>query len=247
LSFPEDLDMDRVLREALAGIEVAVNEWLNGAPTSEEPLMNRLTAQFTRRRRRCDVGVRVPIAMTAKVAFLHRRGVRQTDAYGADLGITIEIPDRNYRKTVLFQIKVSEDFSARLERKQLDQALVDGRTRDRSFILVADKLRQRMRVKSVSDAIRLIRDGNETAEVDCAEWMTVSEWLTKWISCDIGPASKINDPHSVERLLQAFVVEIPDDWEWPWDGGNNTDYADGQIPAKAWLEIFFRQVADSRE
>jgi len=247
MSFPENLDMDRVLSKALGGIHEAVHDWLDGAPTSEEPLMNRLTAQFTRRRRHCDVGVRVPVSMTAKVAFLHRQGTQQTDAFGADLAITIEIPDRNYRKTILFQIKVSEDFLARLERQQLNQALADDRTADRSFVLVADKVRQRMRVKSVRDALGLIQEGNETARVDCAEWMAVSEWLTKWISCDVGPASKADDPRSVEKLLQSFVVEPPEDWESPWEQGNGADYPSGQRPAKAWLEMMFRQVPGNKE
>lgn len=247
MSFPEDLDMDRVLSEALGGIHTAVKEWLDGAPTSEEPLMNRLTAQFTRRRRHCDVGVRVPIAMTARVAFLHRKGPRQTDAYGSDLAITVEIPVCNYRKTVLLQIKISEDFRARVERQQLDQALVDYRTKDRSFVLVADKVRQRMRIKFVSDVVQLIPAGNNSTEIDCAGWMTVSEWLTKWISCDVGPASQINDPASVERLLQSFVVEPPADWESPWDAGHDADYPNEQVPARAWLEMIFRPAADAKE
>jgi len=129
----------------------------------------------------------------------------------------------------------------RIERGQLNQALADCRTQDRSFVLVADKLRQRMRVRSVSDAIQLIHTGHETAQIDCARWMTVSEWLTRWISCDVGPISRMDDVRSVEKLLEAFVVEAPDDWERPWGHGDAADYPSDQIPARAWLEMIFRQ------
>jgi hypothetical protein len=185
--------------------------------------------------------------MTAKVAFLHRQGSQQTDAFGSDLAMTIEIPDRNYCKTSLFQMKVSEDFGTRLERRQLEQALADCRTKDRSFVLVADKTRQRMRVKSIIDALQLIQNGKATADVDCADWMTISEWLTKWISCDIGQDSRHDDLRSVERLLQSFVVEPPDGWESPWSRRNADEYPSGQIPAKAWLEMIFRQIAGGEE
>jgi len=224
-----------------------MHEWLAGAPTSEEPLMNRLTAQFTRRRRHCDVGVRIPIAMTSQVAFLHRQGKQQTDAYGSDLAITVEIPDRNFRKTALFQIKVSEDFCTRLELRQLKEALTDSRTKDRSFLLVADKARQRLRVKAVVDAIPLINGENKTGQVDCTNWMSVSEWLTKWISCNVGAASDNDESKSVEKLLQAFVVEPPSDWEMPWGIGDAADYSSDGIPARAWLEMFFRQLVDGEK
>lgn len=247
MSFPEDLDMDRVLAEALSGIQISVNEWLAGAPDTEEPLMNRLTAQFTRRRRQCDVGVRVPVTMTSKVAFLHRKGLRQTDAFGADLAITIEIPDRGYCKTALFQIKVSQCFSSRLERRQLNQSLADDRTRERSFVLVADKTRQRMRVKSVTEAIQLIDSGHESAEIDCVHWMAISEWITKWLSCDIGQISGIDDPRSIENLLQSFIVKAPETWETPWGDGNAIEYPGDQVPAKAWLVMIFRRTMGAKE
>ena len=247
MSFPDNLDMDRVLAEALAGIQIAVDGWLSGQPISEEPLMSRLTEQFTRRRRRCDVGVREPVTMNSKVAFLHRRGVQLTDAYGSDLAITIEIPDLKYRKTCLFQMKVSTDFSTRLERAQLNQAIVDTRTKERSFVLVADRARQRMRVKSVDDAIKLFKADSDTVGVDCADWMTISEWLTKWISCDVGLSSQLDDPNSVEKLLQEFVVEPPEGWECPWGQGNAEDYSIEQLPARAWLEMVFQRMANGEE
>ena len=237
MTFPQELDMDRVLGEALKGIQIAANGWLAGQPTSEEPLMSRLTEEFTRRRRQCDVGVRVPVGMTAKIAYLHRRGHHQTDAYGADLAITIEIPDRSFRKTALFQIKVSENFSARIERKQLETALKDYRTRDRSFVLVADRVRERMRVTSVNDAIGLIKDEDVTATIDCAQWMTMSEWIIRWISCELGPASTDDGAQSVELLLQHFNIEPSGDWESPWGNGDPQEYPDNQLPAKAWLEM----------
>jgi hypothetical protein len=247
VSIPEDLDMDRVLSAALEIIETAVQGWSSGAPMSEEPLMSRLTEQFSRRRRQCDVGARVPVAMIARIAFLHRQGANQTDEYGADLAVTIEIPDRAYRKTALFQLKVSKDFSAELKRGQLEQSLADDRIKDRSFLLVADKVRQRIRVKSVADTLNLFSYGCKSAQINCAEWLGISEWLIKWISCNVGQASCHNDPRSVEALLQSFVVEAPDDWERPWGQGKYGNYPSNQTPAKAWLEMIFRRVAGSEE
>ncbi len=246
-SFPQDLDMDRVLYESLSGVVRAVTAWLSGAPTSEEPLMNRLTAEFTRRRRRCDVGTRTPVVMTGKYALLHRRGESQTDAYGADLAVTVDIPDRAYTKTALFQIKVSADFALRLEREQLDQAMRDARTEGRSFVLAADKSRERLRIKSVVDALHLVSANAQTASIDCAEWSPLGDWLVKWLSCDVGQPSRLDDTRSVEALLQHFVVEPPPNWESPWGDGNAEDYPEELRPAKAWLELFFRQSASRKQ
>lgn len=241
----EFVDMDCVLREALDGIHLAVDGWLGGLPTNEESLMNRLTEQFTRRRRHCDVGVRAPVEMTANVALLHRKGERQTDAFGADLAVTVDIPGNQYRKAVLLQLKISEAFSTRLEREQIQQALDDGRTAERSFVVVMEKVRRRMRVMRSKEAIELLGEGNRTAEVSCAGWMTASEWLKKWISCEVGQPSKHDDPQSVERLLQGFVVESPSGWESPWGSGEQGAFPGGRLPANAWLEMIFRQPASA--
>lgn len=239
MSFPEDLDFDRVLYEALAGTKIAIDEWLDGAPISEEPLMNRLTAQFSRRRRSCDVGTTSPITMFSRVAFLHRQGENQTDAFGSDLAITVDIAARSFRKTALFQLKISDGFDVRLERSQLHEATENAATADRSFVLVADKTRKGVRVKAACDALEMFQEDADTATRNCVEWDTLGQWLSKWLSCDIGVRSDINDPSEIEPTLESFVVDAPKDWLSPWGTSASSASPSDARPAKAWLAMFF--------
>ena len=240
MSFPEALDFDRIMLATLQGVTKAVREWLSGLPITEEPLMNRLTAEFTRRRRQCDVGAAVPMTMSSQVAFLHRQGDDQSDSYGADLAITVDVATLRFRKTALFQLKVSDAFSVRLERRQLERATMLPIIHDRSFILVAEKARACNRVNLAAAALDLFRNGADTATCNCADWLTLGQWLIRWMSCEVGGIGSIDDPSGIEPLLQRFVVEPDQDWEHPWPEAEGTiEYPEGLRPAKVWLAMFF--------
>jgi len=245
VSFPEDLDFDRVMLEVLGGIESAWRGWKRGGLLTEEPFMNRVIEPFNRSRRGCDVGASAPMMMTSQLALLHRRGENQTDAFGSDLAVTVEIPAREFRKTALFQLKVGDGLSVRLERDQIGQAHASQATADRSFVMVADRERPRLRVQSTRDVEGLFHQGNETATRDCSGWPTLGQWVSRWLSCEVGVPSRFNDRTEIEPLLERFVIERPAEWDDPWGRAPDPlEYPSNQRPAKAWLEMFFMPSGD---
>lgn len=240
MSFPADMDFDRIMLELLGSIDVALKGWKKGGLLSEEPLMNRIVEPFNRNRRGCDVGAATPLSMTSQVAILHRRGANQTDAFGSDLAITIDIPSRAFRKTALFQLKVANGLSASIERSQINAAHAHPLVQDRSFVMVTDRERLRTRVKSTRDLINAFRPGAETATCDCSPWLSLGQWASQWLSCEVGVPSGYADPNGVEGLLERFIVEQPDEWVSPFgETAQTTDLPERWIPAKVWLVLRF--------
>jgi len=240
MSFPTDMDFDRVMLELLSGVDSALKGWKRGAPQSEEALMNRIVEPFNRNRRGCDVGAATPLTMTSQMALLHRRGTNQTDAYGSDLAITIDIPQRAFRKTALFQMKVASGMSATIERKQIDAAHAHALVKDRSFVMAADRERLRTRVTSTVDLLAEFRQGANTTTCDCSTWTSLGQWAAKWLACETGKQSDYNAPDQIEGLLQHFVVQPPDDWDSPSvDSLAQLQLTEELIPAKVWLVLKF--------
>lgn len=240
MTFPKDLDFDRVMLELLNCVESALEGWRKGVLHTEEPLMNRLIEPFNRRRRGCDVGVTSTMRMISAVALLHRRGPQSTDAFGSDLAVTVDIPSTSFRKTVLIQVKVSDDMVATLERKQIEAAHAHTLTRPRSIVLTADRSRLRTRVKPTQDALALFKPGKDTHQANCASWDSLGQWASKWLSCESGVPSVVSESGGVEGLLQDFVVEAPDDWDKPWGSLDDpSSIPDDWRPARTWLVCRF--------
>lgn len=240
MSFPPGLDFDRVMLELLNGVACALKGWKNGGLLTEEPLMNRLIEPFNRNRRGCDVGVVQPITMTSTVALLHRRGERQRDAFGSDLAITVDVPSLCFRKTSLLQLKVADEMTVTLERDQIEAAHVNELTVNRSIVLAIDRDRLRGRVAPTKEVLKWFTPDARSATRSCADWQTLGQWASKWLSCEVGVASEYGPAGGVEGLLQQFVVEAPSDWRAPWDTANNVDPSGGEWrPAKAWLVMRF--------
>jgi hypothetical protein len=71
----------------------------------------------------------------------------------------------------------------------------------------------------------------KTQVYDITNWMSVSTWLQKWLSCDVGKESNPTlGPDSAEGLLSGrYIVAREDDIE-----------ADNEmLPARAWLRFGF--------
>lgn len=238
----DNIDFDKVALFTLNNMMLSMQGWLKGRPTDEVALMNRLTENFSKLRRGCDIGIRDKFLMTTQTALLHRKGDNQVDLYGADLAITLYI-DETFIKTALFQLKKGSDFSAGLERRQLNQGLSHEAYKNKSFVMYADEIKASIRIKSISKIIDEFNSTQETKKFDVMSWLSLVEWLQKWLSCEEGELSDINDKNSVEKLLQEFVVE--DSWISPWGFDAESTVFDANInsntifPAKAWLVILF--------
>jgi hypothetical protein len=69
-------------------------------------------------------------------------GPRDADKFGSDFALTVDIQGRfTMRKTALFQTKVSNNYSATIERSQLDEVLSVREFVGRSFAMAVDRLR----------------------------------------------------------------------------------------------------------
>lgn len=245
MSLPGSLGFDKLAVIALKEITGALRGWLKGRPTDEVALMSRVTENLNRNRRGCDVGVAERVRLVSQLAMLHRKGPKQTDLYGADLGVTVAIDDLSFVKTALLQFKQGIDFEAKLEKHQLDQAAIMSVTADRSFVMYADKGRTGIRFHQVETLRAAYADGQQTKQFDSSDWTCLTQWLWDWFSCDIGPLSSPHDPNSVESLLEKFVVS--DDWISPWNESDSRSLKKYDVlPARAWLVLFFvRENSDS--
>jgi len=87
--------------------------------------MNQLTGRLGRRRKGCDVGLRVPVNAKAQVSLLHRKGTSQTDRYGADLAVTVFVDDDRFVKTAFFQLKVGDKYQVTVESQQLHEGVTN--------------------------------------------------------------------------------------------------------------------------
>ncbi len=242
MPLPPGINVDMVISAALADIMDAVQGWLHGAPSDETALMNRLTEKLSRRRRGCDVGCRVPMTMTALTALLHRRGPNQTDQYGSDLAVTVGVHNCSFLKTCIFQLKKSREFKATLERVQLSNACANVTVRPHSFVAAFDETRPGgMRFRSTQDALAEFDSQQATKQFDTEAWLSFTEWFLGWLSCDIGPASQINDPNSVEVLLNRYryAPSTAEEWVSPWKSLTAQPPMDGPIPARAWTVLLF--------
>ena len=203
MPIPPNIDLDKLLTYLLSDATAALNGWLDGVPTDEVALMNHLTGRLGRRRRGCDVGVNSQVTVTSRSASLHRQGRNRTDLYGGDLAVSVLISDPLWSKTALFQLKKGSNFELVLERRQLLDSQKTQYSRDRSFVLYADLQRTGIKIARSSDLLREFDGRQETKQFSSAAWWSLSEWFTRWFSCELAPTSDPNNLDSIEsRLLQ---------------------------------------------
>jgi hypothetical protein len=239
MPFPTDIDFDKVAWAVLQDTANSIRQWLQGRPMTEEPLMNRITANFSRGRYGCDVGVLTPTKMTSQLALLHRKGVNQTDLYGSDIAVTVYIDQIPFAKTAFFQLKISHSYSCSLDISQIRQALADTRIANRAFALAIDQDRQGIRLEKLNTLEATFPAGQQSKTFDTTSWEFLTLWLHKWLSCDIGEGTDLSDGNSIEKSLQKFVdtEEENKNWVSPWniDQNPSNENKGDIIPAKAWL------------
>jgi hypothetical protein len=221
MKVPATLDLDRVLEAALVAVPRAMQSWSEGGLQTEEPLLNHLIGELSRKRRSCDIGGPTASRVVNQIALLHRKGDGNTDKFGADLAVTLSIADGILLKTALFQVKVGDALTGSFARSQLEDATSDQQVRERAFVCVFDRGRLRTRVKQADAVLANFKSGAANSSQTCHDWDTLGE-----------------------RRLSSYVVERRNEtssWTEPWrpEGGQTVNReSNGIIPAKAWLMIF---------
>ena len=247
MTYPDIIDFDKIVSQALDVVGTAINGWLRGQPHEEVALLNRITEQLSRRRRNCDVGVKTPVAMESKAYQLHRRGSQGQDQYGSDLAITISVPELGWIKTALFQLKRSNDTSVVVEKHQIQEAERDRRIFERAFVIAVDEQRSLIRVKSASklrDILTCLGTEQKTHKIDCSDWDGLVFWLHQWLRCDVGAISKSDDPKGVESLLRSYVLEptLAEHFDT-----TRIEQIEDHLPARFWMQLLFRGTPTQEE
>lgn len=245
MAYPDIIDIDKIVSYARSDINRAISGWLRGQPHEEVALMNRITERLARRGQGCDVGVERPVAMESKVYPLHRRGSQGRDQYGSDLAITISVPELDWIKTALFQMKRSNNSSVVVEKHQIHEASRDNRILERAFVIAVDEQRRgQIRIESASkiwDIFKSLPTERRTRTINCSPWDDLVYWLRKWLRCNVGTESKPDDPKGVEFLLQSFISEptllqlsgvIQDDL-----GLIQSEQIENYLPARSWMQF----------
>ena len=240
MSFPEDIDFDKVADHALNDAGKSMSRWLDGYPKDEAAFMNHLTGIFSRNRRNCDVGVDSPVGLESRLYMLHRGDDDSSDKYGADVAVTIFV-NESYLKTALFQLKRSENYEFRIEEDQVEDACKMQAIEDRSYLMAVDEVRSGFRINHISE-MKGEFGGDDSKKFEAAEWMCLTRWIWNWFSCDSGPESDPENP-IVEELLKSFAIN--DDWVSPWASLERdqllTDLPDDYVPTKSWMLFFFEK------
>lgn len=157
--------------------------------------------------REFDVGIRESSVLNYSMAKLHRVGPRQTDAFGADFAITIDITGAvERRKTALFQTKLADNCHTRVEKSQLLEARRQQNVYERSYLMAIDRSRLALRIESMGSLGGQFPENQATKGFDVSRWMSATEWITKWVECSTGPVSSAIDDVSIEDLLAPFIL-----------------------------------------
>jgi hypothetical protein len=172
--------------------------------------------------------------MEAELFELHRKGRRQVDKFGADLAVTVRIPDSNWLKTSFIQFKVASKKKTTLNSTQLRQSTQFPGLSERSFVVVVDQESTAFHIKSTSRCLSAIHPSFERKVFDVSRWQLLGPWLRRWFNCEEGKSSVASDPNSVEAMLEEYVVISKTLDESKFLGAN---FPKGGWPAKAWLDV----------
>lgn len=222
------LSLDHMVAFALSAAYKALHGWLRGQPHDELALLNRLTEEL-----RYGACPEWPEASRSQIYdlrrqlfVLHHRGGKHsgddkgTDAYGADLAITLNIFSKPasidgptgpsvFSKTALFQLKTDDNFRTKLERRQLLQPRVLA---GHSFVLYADESKAEFRIQSTQKTIGQLGPepielkGEKPHEVLIHDWQTLAEWLVSWLTCQVGAFSTDGQRQIIEQALGRFGI-----------------------------------------
>ena len=267
------LSLDHIVTFSLNASYNAMHGWLRGRPLDEIALLNRLTdeLQYNTCPERPKL-LRSPIYDLRRQLFvLHHRGgkysgdIGGTDAYGADLAVTINIFQKPpkigdpigpsvFSKTALFQLKRGKAFLPSLERRQLKQT---RKFAGHSFVLYADEEAAEFRIRSTQKVLAKFpaapkdpEEKEKSQDVPTHDWQTLSEWLVDWLTCQVGKFSDDSQRLSIESALRKFIIwdEVSDEafvrFSQNTNGIISPDFASskspdntGLPPAASWMVV----------
>ena len=229
MRFFESIDQDKLLKQVMPRLLDALKSWQRGMASDETALMNQITSKFNSDcARRCDIGHGQIMHVSSELFELHRKGVKQVDRYGSDLGLTVTT--QGFTKTAFFQFKIAKSGIARVERQQIEDAKAVGAVSERAFVFAVDSDTGLIRLQSV-DKLAAMFDSQASVGFRLAEWENFSEWLLNWLRCKCGKATLNEDSQKIEDLLRRFSIvsrieESSMDWELP----------PAYLPSHSWLE-----------
>lgn len=186
------------------------------------------------------MGKASPMKVDSSTYVLHRKGTNQTDKFGADLAVTLDV-SRTWRKTAIFQLKKSNGYKVGLDGDDLKAASEDLLIAERSFVLAVDEERLGVRIEKVVGLnSKLQGSGQKSMTFDTNTWRFLHEWLDEWLRCELAPPSPTDGSPGVEGLLESFRVEpIEDDDEVYFERSDVSRLE--LIPARAWLRVFVHE------
>lgn len=240
MSIYNTIDFDKISTITYSRAANAVRQWIDGRVLEEQALLNHTIGQFKPTRRGCDIGAKNVIEGKTKLFTLHRKGVKQIDKFGSDLAVTLKIASIDFCKTAFFQFKKSKQLETILQKDQLLECLKVNTVFERSFAFVADENRQCIRLKSLVEIDTAFDKTKMTQKANCEDWLTLIQWLEKWLKCEIGKPSDLKQNNEIENLLQGLVVEDEkqeNEFNKALDDllSNFPEY----LPAKEWIVINF--------
>lgn len=236
MSLLQEVDFDKLVVPLLQDIGHAVAGWLNGVPQNEMALVNRIT-EVLGSRRRCRAATYADSWIEIEKHLLDRRGPNNTDLYGSDLAVTVEVitPNERLAKTAFLQAKIGDHQRVKIEGQQIDDALINSFTAKRSFVFAADRERAgALRVESVAAIKSKFPANQATAQLSTEDWRPVAVWLYNWLSCWEGEPSDPMDPRSPEKFLAHISRMMDRPRVSVEDVLRELDLPGGALP-RAWL------------
>ncbi len=236
MQFFEVIDTDRFLTAVYGDIQRAISEWRDGGFQDENSFSHDATRVLNRRRRKCDAGKFGNITVKSDLHVLHRQDPELHDKFGSDVAVTLSLMVNSveeFRKAVFFQVKRSVNYQFRIKRDQLEAALALPVVRDRAFVFVVDQEQSAVRIRKTTDIMAEFEPTRQhpvSHGFNCSDWDGFTVWLQKWLKCEEGAASDINEQQGIKRLLGRHVLRAP----------IVPEQTNDILPAKEWLDFQLR-------
>jgi hypothetical protein len=210
MSIFKHIDRDKVVGFLAFYWWAPFGEWFIGIP--DEPMfLHEVIKRWQKHRNPWDIGLRSRVPVHHYLAQLHRKGKSRSDKFGSDFALTVDVRGPvSFRKTAIFQTKVGDNHSATVERQQLEDALSVPEFVGRAFTIALDRERASLRIQSVDVLSAAFSACKGTKRFDTTEWFASSNWMTRWLECDIGRPSSITEADTIEGLLFQHISEAPD-------------------------------------